>query len=215
MTFTPEVQYLNEQDYAGVILPAIVVNDNDPLLIGRIKARVSLFHQGYADDQLPWCMPFIVAPNGTAPGMGSLNVPATGSLVALFVPLKDPVNCYYLGNLLSSNNTLADFITNYPYVYGNVDRAGNLFKVDTKAGTWTYNMVDGSFIEFNNGTLNIVATSELMINVQGDANINASGAVNISGTSVNLNPSSNPASSVSPRQRTAPTATTFSNQTDY
>lgn len=216
MTFSPlSDHFSDEKHYVGTIYSGRVVNNNDPLKLMRVKVRISLFHQNYPDEALPWCLPIIQAPSGIGAGVGANYIPDPSSPVAVFVPLHDPVNCYYLGCVPNSNSVLSDFATNYPNAYGYVDRAGNLFKVDTQSLTWTLNLVDGSYITFENGQLNIVTTKGLSMNIQGSANINASGAVNISGSSVNLNPSSNGASSLAAKPRSTPVTQTFDNKLDY
>ncbi len=205
----------NAKDYPLSILFGVVVNNNDPLFLQRVQVRISLLHQGYTDEQLPWCLPITnLAPNGNSPSIGGCFVPAPSSPVAILTTMDDPTFCYYIGGTPQVEIDPA-FKTNYPNVYGFRDSAGNLLKVDTVAKTWLINLVDGSYIEFNNGQMNVVTTSNLQINVQGNCALNASGSVDINGSTINMQASGNPAASLTPQPQTPPTIGSFSGQTGY
>ena len=200
-------------DLTGQILFGIVINNNDPKGIQRLQVRISLLHQGYVDSSIPWVLPIQTLFGGNAPGVGGFNVPVVGSKIAVYFPENDAVNTYWLGSSMDQSSKLADFTA--PTQYGWVDAAGNLFKVDTSAKTWTYDMVDGSYLQFSSGVLNIVTTGNLNVNVEGSCNINSSGTMNLNGSTINLNTGTNPAASLSPVVRTTPVPTTFSNQVNY
>jgi hypothetical protein len=197
----------------GQILFGYVVNNNDPMGIQRLQVRIGLLHQGYQDAVLPWTLPIQNLFQGNAPGIGGFGVPVNGSKVAVYFPENDAVNTYWLGSSMDQSSKLIDFTA--PTQYGWVDAAGNLFKVDTVSKTWTYNMVDGSYIQFSNGVINIVSSSSLNVNATGDCSIYSSGKINLTGTKINLNTGSNPASNLTPIVRETPANTSFSGQTDY
>jgi Type VI secretion system/phage-baseplate injector OB domain len=229
MTFTGADTF----DLRGMIVPGIVVNNNDPMQLCRVTARASLLHQGIQDEQLPWILPFLKNSQGSNSGIGEVNVPCIGTPIGIFFPENDAINTYYIGNTKSMAGVLPDFAINYPFAYGHVDSAGNLFKVDTIAKTWIWNFVDGSLIEFSNGTCNIVATKTMNVNIQGPCNINvqgncsintegsctvaASGELNLFGSTINLNSGSPPppSSPVQPMPRQTPPTPSFSGQVNY
>ena len=215
MTFGAALDKSNSSSLEGQILFGIVVSNLDPLFQSRLQIRISLLHQGYPDSALPWVLPIQSNMQGNAPGVGGCNVPVTGSKVAVFFPEDDATNTYYLGSTTTGSSVLVDFKENYPYVYGWTDSLGNLFKVDTVVKTWTYNMVDGTYLQFANGTLNIVATQAININVEGNCSINATGVLNLTGSTINLNSGPNPASELTPIVREIPEKTTFNGQTNY
>jgi hypothetical protein len=98
-----------------------------------------------------------------------------------------------------------------------------MFKVDTVAMTWTWNMVDGSYIQFSSGTLNIVASNTLNVLINGNATINiegtgtiaAAGPLNLFGNPLNLNQGAAPSSTLQPIPRAKPPVTDFTGQTNY
>lgn len=217
MTFDLLSQSLHDADkeYPLSLLFGIVVDNNDPLLLQRVKVRVSLLHQGYDDSQLPWCLPITnLAPQGNAAGIGGCFVPANGSPVSLITTLYDPTFCYYIGGT-SPVNLDPEFATNYPNVYGFRDAAGNLLKVDTVAKIWTLVLADGSYIEFNNGVFSMVTSSNFELNVKGNLAINATGTVEINGSAVNIQDGGNSAASLSTTPQTTPSLPGFSGQTQY
>ena len=206
----------------GTLQIGIVVDNNDshntlkPGKFSRIKVRISLLHSGHSDSDLPWALPMMSSLFGAAPGIGTINIPAIGSKVGIFIPSNDPTNTYYIGATSDASNTLAALAgANYPNVFVHQNAAGDLIFIDPVARIWILNMVDGTIIKIAGGMISIAASAGYKLNVTGDVDIMASGAVNISGTTVNLNPASNAASSVALVTRTAPAATTFNNQVDY
>ena len=210
-------------DLTSQIIFGVVINNDDPLRQQRLQIRISLLHQGYPDARLPWVLPIQSYNQGSAPGVGQVNVPVNGSKVAVFFPENDAVNTYYLGSTVVGTSTLADFSTNYPNAYGWVDSAGNMFKVDTVAKTWTWNMVDGTIFQFSSGALNVATTGPLNVNIAGSANINiegtgtiaAAGPLNLFGNPLNLNQGAAPGPTIQPVPRTTPPVTTFTGQTTY
>jgi hypothetical protein len=213
----------SKYDLTSQILFGIVVNNDDPLRQQRLQIRISLLHQGYPDASLPWVLPIQSYNQGSAPGIGQVNVPVNGSKIAVYFPENDAVNTYYMGSTVVGTSVVADFTTNYPNAYGWVDSAGNMFKVDTVAMTWTWNMVDGSYIQFSSGTLNIVASNTLNVLINGNATINiegtgtiaAAGPLNLFGNPLNLNQGAAPSSTLQPIPRAKPPVTDFTGQTKY
>ena len=201
----------------GGISVGIVINANDPMKLGRVQARIATLHSGNTDTQIPWVLPINTSCYGNAPGIGTLvPPPVVGTKIAIFHPSNDVTNTYYLGSMVDTSSTLATLAgSSYPNCYVHVNFAGDLIKIDSVTKTWTINLVDGTTFTFNNGNVSVVSSKGFNLKVNGDFNIDATGNVNISGTTVNLNPSSNAASSLSPTPRTAPTPQTFSNQLEY
>ena len=211
MTFSPIFSHINSSKIVFSIHTAIVVNNNDPLQLSRVQARISLLHQGYQDSQLPWFVPFAFSPSGNTATLGSIYVPVNGASIGCLVAENDPTYCFYIGSTVTQANANSALLQDYPATYGFIDAAGNLCYVNTASNACSFNTVDGSYIFMQNGTLNIMGTSVLNINISGNCNINASGAVNISGSSVNLSPSSNPASSLQSNPQTKPSIPDFAN----
>ena len=214
MTFVTNLDNKSQSyDLTGQILFGYVVSNADPMGIQRLQVRIGLLHQGYPDSAIPWTLPINNIFSGNAPGIGGFGVPVNGSKVAVYFPENDAANSYWLGSSMDMSSKLADFTA--PTQYGWVDAAGNLFKVDTVQKTWTYNMVDGSYLQFSNGTLNIVASSTFNLKVIGNANIDATGTLNLTGSTINLNTGSNPAASLSPVVRQTPATPSFEGMTNY
>jgi Type VI secretion system/phage-baseplate injector OB domain len=189
-----------------------VVDNNDPKKIQRVKIRIREIHRGILDAELPWATPYSSIFQGNTAGVGIVNVPVVGSRV--FVDFIDnemtmPVYMAAVQDELVKTTELTQ--TNYPHVYGSIDRSGNLVYVDTHANTIKLTHVSGTevFIAAN-GEVTIKTPSNLSLNASGNINIraggdlklHAQGNVDISGVEIheNTNAATAPAAAT-PRSR--------------
>lgn len=210
------LDHMNDGDLTKAIVPALVIDNNDPEGKQRIKCRISIVHQGVIDDHLPWCRPIKSDSLGSS-GVQTIRVPQIGSIAAVYIGSEDDnTNNYYLG-VFSIDGTLpAAFMSIYPHCYGFVDENGSMFIVNTSAKTVAFYHCLGATLLISGSTINIVSSGAANVHAMGDANIYATGNVNIDGTSINLNGGSNGASGLTTSPQPTPHAPpTVTNLTDY
>ena len=179
----------------------IVVDNNDPLKINRVKVRIEGLMES-ENDKLPW------ATQKSSTGLGGSNdssfffIPKINSEVNVTFPFDDihfPVYCgYYQSNQTHQNY----FDDNYPHQYGfidggwkfRIDRQQNVLNIETASGV-NFVIDGGGNITLsgpqdmvinlgNNSIVNV--SSDATVNVGGDATIEAGGDVKIDGSEVIL-----------------------------
>lgn len=127
---------------------AIVVDNNDPEQMFRIKARIPKLQDAIGDDDLPWLIP---EDNIHGRGLkgGSLGhsakvagIPKRDSWVAIYYRHSgDPHHGSYSQRLPFDKKTIPEeFEVNYPDRWGSVFPSGYLFVHDEKTGETFLNM---------------------------------------------------------------------------
>ena len=153
-----------DEEYDG-----IVVDNLDPLMLGRVKVSYSIIEDA-EDKDLPWCYPTGNVFLGNSKESIAFSVPEIGSDVKVYFPTKDMYMPYYKGTEFNSENMCTFFADeDYPQVYGFKDSIGNFVRVNKKRktitiqhsstsnlfidsdGSITYTLPDGSYFEMLNG----------------------------------------------------------------
>jgi hypothetical protein len=153
---------------------AKIVDNDDPLKIGRVKARISIMMDDIKDEFLPWAAPRFQHPQGAFPGCsgtGYFSVPKVGSYVFLKFQSQDPNTPFYESYTVD-NETRIDYVTeDYPNTHV-------LYRFD-----------DCSVLLINTKTheLYIYNAGKLKVRVDGDAKVSIKGNtdLHISGDNVN------------------------------
>ena len=182
------------QFYIGV-----VINNNDPLKLQRIKLRIHDLHRNVSDNALPWCLPFtaLLSSNVQIGQMGP--IPTLGSRVYMTYiddSLYFPV---YFGGVVAEDRKLDDFTgedssltEDYPNVYGWIDRSGNRFVVNTVKHHLEFTHISGTRINIDGKGYTQIDiadrevdgsidhnTKGLTINIKGHLNVNVEEDMNI------------------------------------
>lgn len=113
-----------EDTYLGT-----VVDNNDPLKLGRLKILTDLYDDLDADS-IPWASPLLDYFLGNSVNAISFSVPELGSQVRVSFPSKDKYAPFYSGCELNSENKCTFFDDDYPNCYGTKDSVGNFIKVN-------------------------------------------------------------------------------------
>ena len=158
---------------------AVVVDNNDPMKIQRIKCRVSDLHSGRTPDELVWALQLTLSPQGHSGSVSSIGIPLIGSKVIIYFPEDDEHDQYYIADVNDKTSQTAELLVDYPNCYGHIDASGNLWFVNTLQDTVTFVHVSGSYYTFQkNGDVDIVAAKDL--------NFKAMGNINMDGVAINL-----------------------------
>jgi hypothetical protein len=203
----------------------IVVDNNDPLHMQRIRVRIHEIHRGLADKEIPWAIRQCPAMQGMGGGISNVGVPALYTKVEVRF-MDDSINYpKYVGSLSNSTDLVnAEFLTHYPNVYGFTDAAGNIFKVDTTSGSETVNFTHKSGLtisissegncSINANDVSIMANGKMNLGSTGDLHISSKGTLYFDATAVQSN-SGSPASQTALVPRNRPSPASMSNKEDY
>lgn len=138
--------------------PAIVVNNNDPDMLGRVQARIETIHDGIDNKLLPWCLPTYAHVDGALGGnvfnrSGTFFVPKNGTRINVTFQDGDPHFPLYEGAEVNDLTKLKEVSKNYP---------------------------NRSILRFSNGSFIMIDTStnELFIHNAGDLNLIVQGNLN-------------------------------------
>lgn len=155
---------------------AVVVDNNDPLQIGRIKFRISTLHSGRSDTELTWAAQLHQSSQGnTTYGIGEVGVPVVGAKVIIFFPEDDEHNAYYLADYHDTGSKITELLEDYPNSYGRIDASGNLFLVNTTANTVRFVHVSGTTITIGaDGTITFASAASINLLAQNTINIRSS-----------------------------------------
>ena len=164
---------LQKQRYDLGTYIGIIVDNNDPLKLQRVKVRIHQLHRGIPDAELPWAVKQPQSAQGFGSGLGSFGVPAKFTKVAIKFMNDSLMYPKYVGGLINSKDqALTEFASDYPEVYGQIDCAGNLLKVVTKQGGETV-----QFIHKSGSRITIAADGSIEITSAKDLTLNANGSI--------------------------------------
>lgn len=112
---------------------AQVVNNNDPLKMGRVQISLPILW----GNETPWAVPKIPQGIGGSSPAGFFSVPNNGTDVYIELQNGDVHFPFYVGTVLVQSTVPAVFQENYPTRYGFIDELNNQFIVDRTAKTIT------------------------------------------------------------------------------
>lgn len=179
--------------------PGIVVDNNDPKQICRIRVTIPQIYEIQNDDvtTLPWVYKFNQSFLGGSINSESFSVPEIGSLIWVFYPLNDKKFPFYTNYPYGESCKTKHFIEHYPHMYGFKDSSGLLVRVDkfTKDILVQYNNKFSANINGETGDVNIVVNGNTTITTQkitancGQIAVTSTENVNLKANTVNVDAS--------------------------
>jgi phage baseplate assembly protein gpV len=173
-------QEATAQDYTGSLFLGRVVNNADPLGLGRFQVRIpGLYEEG----ALPWVGSVRYSPFGVGKGFGMYGSPKVGSTAIIELQDGDANMPICHGFILTDPDKDPAYAS--PDTWGYVDPSGNRLLVDMAAHTWTWTHSSGTTYNINAaGDLTATVVGNQTINVQGNSVLNVQGntEVHTSGT---------------------------------
>ncbi len=163
-----------------------VVDNVDPLNIGRVKINIPNFTQGVSTDILPWSHQIFPVGTGGADAIPTFKVPAIGTQVVVIFPTDDIYSSFYIGELIFKEHKLEELLSDYPETYGFIDKIKNKYWVNMKQGTVDIHHHSGTHLNIEkNGTINVTGVKDLNINITGNETIHIKGnsTINVDGNS--------------------------------
>ena len=173
----------------GGILRGIVVDNNDPLKIGRLKVRVEAAYGQQPVDNLPWAWPCF--PYGGMSEMCSFAIPENGAGVWVIFQNKDgepdttyPVwigvwqaqnetpgeihgaseNAHYYKEIKTTSGHYAVFCDKPNEEFIELkDKDGNYIRLDDKSGFVEIRDKNGSYVKMSGGNVEIHAAGNMKL----------------------------------------------------
>jgi hypothetical protein len=152
-----------QTDYTGVVFIGLVVDNDDPQRLQRVRVTIKGLYEGSVAD-LPWVAPKVGLGFGNAGGAGRVSVPLLNSKIYVELQNGDSHYPVYTGSVVHLDAPVTGGSINYPHRYIQVDRAGNSITVDPIPGSnvMTIQHASGTQITVNNdGSINITATGDI------------------------------------------------------
>jgi len=175
MKNTPHEQ-LKPVSYAGIQFRGLVVANNDPKKLERVRIRIPEIHDGVEDNKLPWAIPF-------SQPEGHFSVPRLNSKIYVEFQQGNPAFPVYFGRAVDKNSLYSVADTNYPHRQGWIDEKGSYFYTDGTDGDLKLHVHNGTEITVDNaGKITITGAASLVADITGDADIKTSGYTKIEAT---------------------------------
>lgn len=184
-----------------------VVDNNDPLKLGRVKCTIAGIFQG-ATANLPWIHPLGPTLFGGTSSSGLVSVPEIGSELVIEFPYDDIYFPVYTGIWANTGIKVTDFDGEYLDILGlkvgglkiSYNKSSQLFKIDhpsgvtisvTQTGDMNIENVNNLNAQANNINANVAQNLVAQIGVQADitvpvANVNAATGVNMTTPLLNV-----------------------------
>jgi hypothetical protein len=168
---------------------AVILDNVDPLKLGRVKLNVLGVYKDIASSDLPWSVPAFSIGFGSGSGYGNFSVPNVGSSVFVFFEAGDLYQPVYFASAPDGVHGLpTDRITNYPD--RNVVKApsGIVIYIDDHDKVVKLVHPTGKYVQMNeSGDVTIVA-ADVTIQASGKIDVTATGEITVTGSTVDINP---------------------------
>jgi len=132
--FVKLVDFMKKQDVFAVPMKGIVVENNDPKKLGRVKVRITGLLEETNKDKLPWILPKNPAGFGGKPDGSGLVAPDINAELMVEFPYKSIYFAFYTGYWQSSTTHQGLFTEDYPSSYGFRDTQSTFVKVNRAKG---------------------------------------------------------------------------------
>lgn len=131
-----------------------VVDNNDPLKIGRIRVYVNGVHKNLDPSTIPWSLGANSCYSGSS--SGGIDIPPLNSRVWVLFCSEDIYSSLYFGSSRDLSKKLGnEFLEDYPNCRGFIDDQGNLFIQNKIKGFIKSQLVSGAYICWDNNGLTI------------------------------------------------------------
>lgn len=171
-------------DY-GSIYRGTVVNNNDPMQVGRIQVRIFSIFDDIPDDHLPWAIyadPFMYGGRES----GSSYIPDDGDKVWVFFEAGDKMQPVYFAGAPSALDFPSEMRQGYPKKRMFKTKKGHIIEFDDNdgneririrhsTGTRTEYLPNGDIYEYVTGNIHRIVEGDVIENIKGERNITIDG----------------------------------------
>lgn len=154
-----------------VPVKGIVVDNEDPKKLGRVKCSIEGMFDGIDKESLPWISSWCPSGLGGGVNLSFFAVPNEGSELVIEFPYKNPYAPFYTGYWQSEKTHQTLFDTNYPRRYGWIDELDNYWFVDREEEHIKLHHSSGTRVEiFKDGNVEVETMDKVDLIVHGDCN---------------------------------------------
>lgn len=156
----------------------IVVDNEDPEKLGRVKCTISGIFEGAVAD-LPWIFARRSDFLGGNAESGHYSIPEVGSHLEIKFPTEDIYSPFYYGYWEDANTHQSEFDADYPNTYGWKDSTGTKVVINRTQKTFDFEHTSGVKVSID-GDGNLTMEIPKDISLEGEnVNANASGDINL------------------------------------
>ena len=186
--------WLKDKNRKGASYEGTVVDNADPLKLGRVRVRVPQIHGVETDAEfiqtydLPWINQRPPAFLGNTQNSGMFLVPDVGSTVIVEYPTSETYFGYYKGGVTSTETRTTAFDEDYPNTYGFVN-ADHSFTINKEKHTWSFVHPSGNFIKiYQDTTMEVFQNSgnSVRFNPDGTVDMVVPNTINVQTTTINI-----------------------------
>lgn len=175
---------VENQDYSQNIFIGKVVDNNDPLKLRRVKCSIPNMYEEQSPANLPWIAPMFFGHVANGGGNGSAHLaPAIGSELVIEFQMGSPLHGLYIASPMRPGQLPAEFVdADWQWTYGWKDPTGNIFLVNSKAGSNTIRLFHASGTEFkitNEGRIHVHGVENLAVQIDGNADVTVNGNTSV------------------------------------
>lgn len=165
----------------------VVVDNNDPTKMQRVRVAIPGKLEGADVEALPWIAAKHTSSFGVGDNYGVLRIPRIGSRVYVQFDGDDLSHGSYDCDVVRESLTFPpELLDNYPNRYGFVNPLGDVFYVDLTSGDAFFRRASGTgFVIDSEGSVSLVVAKDLTQVVKGNYNLSIEGnqTVVVKGTS--------------------------------
>ena len=110
-----QIPFKTTSDRYDSIYRGKILDNNDPLQRGRVKAEIYPMFKGITSTDLPWAIPLFPSFEGANPGVGFFSVPKIGSMMAFYFEEGNVYSPVCIGEYPDGMNGVpVSALVNYP-----------------------------------------------------------------------------------------------------
>lgn len=126
------IEHLRKENIFLFPQKGVVVDNEDPKQLGRIKCTIANRWEESDPNKLPWVYPLVPTWFGGRADMGSLNVPEVDTEITIEFPFEDEYSPFYTGYWLNANTKCPLFEEDYPETWGWIDSTPQWVRLNKK-----------------------------------------------------------------------------------
>jgi len=174
----------NNTKFPG-IYRGLVVDNNDPQQLGRVKVKIYPMLAEVATDSLPWAVPMYPIVEGAGSGIGYFAVPDINTMVYILFEQGDIYQPVYIGEAPDgAHGTPSERVTNYSNRKVLKTSSGIVIYIDDTAKKLKVETAGGIYFEIDD----TLKTIDIKHPVVARFFVDSGGNITLTGTTLNLNP---------------------------